>query len=364
MIGSLQLAAPRSPQSPFVYAVCQVGAEAPLKAEVARLHPKWRFAFSRPGLVTWKAPKPVAVDWDLNAVLARCSGLSLGRATSPLEVAQLIAEPLGGSPYALHVFERDRHKPGEEPPGDEYGALADAVLQTLLSSELRPHPRERLLQRGDLVVDIVVAPDEPWLVGLHRHGAQRSLFPGGRPSLVLPEEAPSRAWLKLEEGLSFSGLPLKRGEVALEIGSAPGGASYALLQRGLEVVGVDPGEMEAPVAGHSAFTHLQVKLGDLRREQLPKRVDWLFVDVNLAPAVTLHQLRRIVSTLKSTLKGGLLTLKLNNWKMAADIPEFLKRLEGMGFVDVRATQLAHNRQEICVALRMKPFDRLRAGRSR
>lgn len=181
---------------------------------------------------------------------------------------------------------------------------------------------------------------------------------------MLPEEAPSRAWLKLEEGLLFSGLPLKRREVALEIGSAPGGASHALLQRGLEVVGVDPGEMEAPVAGHSAFTHLQVKLGDLRREQLPKRVDWLFVDVNLAPAVTLHQLRRIVSTLKSTLKGGLLTLKLNNWKMAADIPEFLKRLEGMGFVDVRATQLAHNRQEICVALRMKPFDRLRAGRSR
>ncbi|HEX2879017.1 MAG TPA: SAM-dependent methyltransferase [Polyangiaceae bacterium] len=342
-----------TPQATFVYAVCQLGAEPALKAEVARLHPQWRFAFSRPGLVTWKAPKAVAVDVQLGAVLARCSGLSLGRAATAAETAALIQGALGDAAFALHVFERDRHKPGEEPPGDSYGALADQVWQGLLDTKLRAHPRDRALQAGDLVVDIAVAPDEPWLVGIHQHGPGRSVFPGGRPSLLLPAQAPSRAWLKLEEGLVFSGLPIKPGEVALEIGSAPGGASQALLQRGLQVVGVDPAEMDPTVASHPSFTHVQVKLGDLRREQLPKRVDWLFVDVNLAPAVALHQLRRIVSTLKTTLKGGVITLKLNSWSMAAEIPAFLKRLQAMGFSEVRATQLAHNRQEICVALRRK-----------
>lgn len=340
-------------QSQFVYAVCQVGAEKPLKVEVARLFAKWRFAFSRPGLITWKTPQPVGVELDLPAVLARCWGLSLGRAASPNELKTLIEATLGDEPFVLHVFERDRAKPGEEAPGDEYGPLAEAVARELLSSELHPKILERAVRRGDFVVDVVVAPNEPWLVGLHRHDETRSKFPGGRVPVTLPAEAPSRAWLKLEEGLQLSGLPVKAGDTALEIGSAPGGASYALLQRGLTVIGVDPSEMDLRVVAQPRFTHLQVKLGDLRREQLPKKIDWLFLDVNLAPAVALHQLARIVSTLKSTLKGGLLTLKLNDWKMVEQVPQFQKRLATMGFTVLRAQQLAHNRQEICVAVKMK-----------
>jgi 23S rRNA (cytidine2498-2'-O)-methyltransferase len=352
------LAASRALHSSFVYAVCQVGAEKPLKAEVARLQPKWRFAFSRPGLITWKTPKPVGLDLELSAVLARCWGLSLGRAASASEFGGMVHEVLGGSAFVLHVFERDRAKPGEETPGDEYGPLAEAVRRELLSSELHPQIEKEQIQnrevkRGDLVVDVIVAPNEPWLVGLHCHDETRSSFPGGRIPLALPAEAPSRAWLKLEEGLQLSRLPVKAAHTALEIGSAPGGASYALLQRGLTVIGVDPGEMDARVLAHPRFTHLQVKLGDLRREQLPKKIDWLFLDVNLAPAVALHQLTRIVSTLKSTLKGGLLTLKLNDWKMAEQIPDFVKRLEAMGFTVLRTQQLAHNRQEICIAVKMK-----------
>lgn len=342
----------RAPQAQFVYAVCQLGAEPALKAEVARLHPTWRLAFSRPGLLTWKAPAPVGLELELGAVLARCHGLSLGRATSSAEVAQALGEHGVNGAFQLHVFERDRHKPGDEPGHDPYGTTAQAVTHAVLDG-LAQRLRARPLRTGDLVVDLVVAPDEPWLVGLHRHHAQRSPFPGARPPLILPQGAPSRAWLKLEEGLHFGQLPLEPEQTAVEIGSAPGGASYALLQRSLRVVGVDPADMAPQVLSHPAFTHLQVKLGDLRREQLPKKVDWLFVDVNLAPAVTLHQLRRIVSTLKSTLRGGLITLKLNDWTMVEQVPAFLARLRQMGFSDLRATQLCHNRREICVAARMR-----------
>jgi 23S rRNA (cytidine2498-2'-O)-methyltransferase len=170
----------------------------------------------------------------------------------------------------------------------------------------------------------------------------------------MPAEAPSRAWLKLEEGLAFSRLPLSAGDVAVEIGSAPGGASWALLSRGLQVVGVDPGAMDARVLSSPRFTHLQMTLGELRREQLPYRVDWLLLDVNLAPQVALHQLRRIVSTLRPTLRGALLTLKLNDWSMAEQVPRFLSQVQAMGFDEVRATQLPSNRQEICVAARRRP----------
>jgi 23S rRNA (cytidine2498-2'-O)-methyltransferase len=346
------LAPQRLPHSEFVYAVCQVGAEVALKAEVARSHAEWHSAFSRPGLVTWKLPEPVSLEFAFGAVLARCHGLSLGRAAAAAEVVSLLEACIGDAPFALHVFERDRYKPGDEPASDPYGPAAEAARSALLSN-LQPQLLKRALQTDDLVLDIVVAPDEPWVVGLHRHSATRSPFPGARPSLTLPKEAPSRAWLKLEEGLRFAQLFLEPGDTAVEIGSAPGGASYALLQRGLKLIGVDPAAMAAEVLGHPAFKHVQVKLGDLRREQLPKKVDWLFLDVNLAPAVALHQLSRVVSTLKSTLKGGLFTLKLNDWSMVEQVPAFLSRLQAMGFVDVRARQLCHNRQEICVAVRTK-----------
>jgi 23S rRNA (cytidine2498-2'-O)-methyltransferase len=69
----------------------------------------------------------------------------------------------------------------------------------------------------------------------------------------------------------------------------------------------------------------------------------------LAPPVALHALRRVVSTLRSTLRGALLTLKLNDWGMASDVPRWLDLLAEMGFDSVRATQLCSNRQEICVA---------------
>ncbi|MFO0574504.1 MAG: SAM-dependent methyltransferase [Polyangia bacterium] len=360
-------------RSPFVFAVCQLGAEVAAKAEVARLRPHWRLAFSRPGLLTWKCEPAVAPDEALAAVFVRAYGVSLGRAGDAAELAALLRrtpgllEAAAGSPLRLHVFERDRAKPGDEAPGDSYGPFAAAVRKQLLAALpaglLGPEPTPRL---GDLVLDVVVAAPgaagdaEPWLVGLHTHGPGRSVHPGGRVPLQLPPDAPSRAWLKLEEGLVLSGLPLRPGEVAVEIGSAPGGASWALLQRGLRVIGVDPGEMAESVLRHPRFTHLKQTLGELRREQLPRRVDWLLLDVNLAPQVALHQVRRVVSTLRDTLRGALLTLKLNDWQLAAQVPQLLARVQAMGFVDVQARQLATNRQELCVAALMPAA----AGRAR
>lgn len=344
---------------PFAFAVCQIGAEGAVKADVARAHPGWRFAFSRPGLLTWRCDPEVTLDARVGSLFARVAGASLGRASDAREALARIASvgPLE-APLHLAVFERDRAKPGDEAPGDAYGPLAHEVRQVLVAEAPAADFGARgwaegLPAPGALVCDVVVAPQEPWLIGLHRHHAGEVPHPGGRVPLSLPPEAPSRAWLKLEEGLSWSGLPMKRGDVAVEVGSAPGGASWALLQRGLTVVGVDPGLMDERVRAHPNFLHLHLKLGDVRREQLPERVDWLLMDVNLAPQVALHQIRRLVSTMRGTLRGALFTLKLNDWDMAADVPALLERVRSMGFTSVAATQLPSNRQEICVAARMR-----------
>ena len=58
-----------------------------------------------------------------------------------------------------------------------------------------------------------------------------------------------------------------------------------------------------------------------------------------------------------SVRGLLLTLKLTTWSLAAKLPEWVLRVRGWGYNIVRARQLVHNRQEVCVAALMKPFRR-------
>jgi hypothetical protein len=55
-----------------------------------------------------------------------------------------------------------------------------------------------------------------------------------------------------------------------------------------------------------------------------------------------------VQALRQPPRGLLFTLKMNEWRFAAEIPDLLRRVETMGMVQVRATQLPSNRQEIFV----------------
>ncbi len=348
-------------RSDFVFAVCQAGAEPALKAEVARLHPQWRFAYSRPGFVTWRTSAAVGADVALDAVFARAFGASLGKAADDAAVLACIEQQFAQSrtPLVLHVFARERGESREEQSSADE-ALVHAVQKRLLAAAppgtflIVP----RLPRLGELVFDVIVgAAEEPLWLGCHVHNQSHSPHSGGRIPVVLPPEAPSRAYCKLEEALAFSQLPLRAGEVAVEVGSAPGGASWALLQRGLTVVGVDPGAMDARVLALPNFSHLRLPLGELRREHLPPRVDWLLLDVNLAPQVALHGIKRIVSTLRNSLRGVIFTLKLNDWSMAAEVSALCQRVAGMGLNDVRATQLPSNRREFCVVASGRPVRR-------
>src|SRR5512145_17077 len=66
----------------FLFAVTQPGAERPLKNEIAREHPELRFAFSRPGFVTFRLPDvPPRNEFVLRSVFARTWGYSFGKVT-------------------------------------------------------------------------------------------------------------------------------------------------------------------------------------------------------------------------------------------------------------------------------------------
>jgi 23S rRNA (cytidine2498-2'-O)-methyltransferase len=341
--------------SEFLFAVCQVGSEALLKKEVSREHPALKLAFSRPGFITWKGTAlGIGPSFELRSVFARAHGMSSSKlapneATKITDLARALQQDTGRT-VRLDVFERDRFAPGAEPADHVPGHAAAAARSSIL--EAMPEgwsfrPPEDKIAAGDPVIDVVLVEDDTWWLGAHLFSADHSPFVGGRPEIVLPEGAPSRAFLKIEEALAWSGLPVRNKDVALEIGSAPGGAAFALLERGLEVVGIDPAEMDARVRAARGFRHLRARSDAVSEAALPRTVHWILLDMNSEPDKALAELERIVKLRGEDLLGVILTLKLNQRAIADAIPDHLERVRAMGF-EVRARQLFHNRREYTV----------------
>jgi 23S rRNA (cytidine2498-2'-O)-methyltransferase len=108
-----------------------------------------------------------------------------------------------------------------------------------------------------------------------------SLFPGGAPRFVEDREGPpSRAYLKLWEGLTRLGLHPGPGESCLDLGASPGGWSWALAQLGAKVTAVDKAPLEERVMAMPNVTWRQESAFALP----PEPVDWLFSDVICYPA--------------------------------------------------------------------------------
>jgi len=348
--------------SQFLFTICQHGAEDALKAEFATTWPDWRLSFSRPGFVTWKLPADVklAPDFDIRSVFARTHGFSLGKLSGDLanELAQRVWPLAGATPIDgpavkhIHVWQRDTAVPGDR--GFEPGrtALADEVATLIRDAQPEPSgdrrlPINRTARSGEAVLDCVLVEPNEWWIGWHRATTLPTRWPGGVPSIKTDAEVISRAYVKLAEALRWSQLPMAKGDLCAEIGSAPGGAAQLLLERGMYVLGVDPAEMDEQILAHPNFAQIRARAAEVKHSEFA-RVRWLLADANVAPAHTLDSVEAIVTDDEIHVRGLLLTLKLPDWDLASQIPAYLDRVRSWGYKYVRARQLAFNRQEICV----------------
>ncbi len=343
----------------FLYITCQIGAEPALKREIAARYPDFRFAYSRPGFLTFKLPadRALKADFRLESIFARAYGFVLGKVTAESieERAKAVYQLTGEQPFTLmHVWPRDQYTPGHHgytPGMNEHSAAArEAILAAWPESDprrgwLTQPPREK---PGQLVLDVILVGPNEWWVGYHFTAGYVSRLPGGLQSLLLPPHAVSRAYLKMQEALAWAQFPFEADQQAVEIGCAPGGASQALMEAGLLVTGIDPAEVDPVVANDPRFHHVRKRGADVQRREF-RKTRWLTADMNVAPQYTLDTVEAIVTHPEVEIRGLLLTLKLLDWDLALMLPEYLERIRGWGYRDVRARQLQFNRQEICVA---------------
>lgn len=338
-----------SPQ--FLYIIAQQESKSHLCEELRREHSSLRLAYSRPGLYTFKQmAQGFPADFVLRSIFARHHGFSLGVARSADEVLKLL-EPCR-SQTALHVFARDA--------GEGCPCASEAAIAVRRQELLRLLP-ERFVdtvkpRAGDLVIDVVLPPDgdpDPWFVGYHRHGPNRSPYPGSVTRKEPPSDAPSRAWSKLEEVIEWGSIPMAAGQTALEIGCAPGGAILAMLDRGLRVIGVDPGAVDPRLISHAQqigveFRHIARPCGALTRADLDRAIDWLLCDANLAPQVAIRYLAHFCRALRPRLKGLIFTMKLNDRRVVEALPRLVARVGELGLGPARAVQLPSHRREVVV----------------
>lgn len=341
--------------TPFRFTTCRAGSEPVLKRDIAthfagELTP----AFMKPQFITWKVRSPGFSPPRTLSTFARVSGTSIGLCKTIAEVVEQ-ARSIAKQPLRLHVFPRITNEDGVETAvWQRIDTIAAEITHALQQAGVQLETRLPYVV-GDSILDVIVGETdaEPLFLGLHEHQASSHTQPGGLPRITLPEDVPSRAWLKFEQALAWRGwdqLDL-RGQTALDIGCAPGGATYALLQRGMNVLGIDTGEMDPRVlplakAQDVRFDHWRTAAGRINLTALPQEVALLLCDINLAPPEVLPQIARIQDAIQA--RRLILTIKLNTPALEDRAHEFIDAIRDWAPAPVFATQLAANRREICV----------------
>jgi 23S rRNA (cytidine2498-2'-O)-methyltransferase len=178
----------------------------------------------------------------------------------------------------------------------------------------------------------------------------------GIQRLKMPHDAPSRSYLKLAEAFEvfLSKEEQKKwltpGLHAVDLGAAPGGWTWQLVQRGLKVIAVDNGPLKGVAADHPLIKHLRQD-GFCYRPKQP--VDWLVCDMVEQPGkvaalmadwIASGATTRAIFNLKLPMKkrAEALTNALDSIRAVLDAKGIRYRLE--------AKQLYHDREEVTVFL--------------
>lgn len=301
----------------FYYFLCNPGSEAFLKEEIRLIYPELRFAYSTEGFLTFKEIRPLGKT--LRPVFCRHFGSFIMRGT--LEEVQNRAHELNGRGADL-IYSKD---------GEIF--------------------KNNKIKFGDIALEIIKVTangKDQYYLGEFKSSLLTAPWPGGFSPNILPEEAPSRAYLKVLDGIDYVGAELKAGNHALEIGSSPGGATYALLEKGLSVEGIDPALMSDVCLNHPKFIHHHTSIQDFKVYELKNHVQWLFVDMNLPPEGTLREIEKVVEKVRPTLKGAFITLKMTKFELVSRVPMYLTFVSKMGLKVVMATQLPSHKQEFLI----------------
>ncbi|HEX4779185.1 MAG TPA: 23S rRNA (cytidine(2498)-2'-O)-methyltransferase RlmM [Usitatibacter sp.] len=233
----------------------------------------------------------------------------------------------------------------------------DGKALASLTRPLRPHLEKALRKAG---IDFADAAAEERLhvffvgglachVGVSEVSAS-SPWPMGIPRLRMPSGAPSRSTLKLAEALQEFLDPkslerrLAPETTAVDLGASPGGWTWQLVRRGVSVIAVDNGEIDAALLDSGLVKHRRTD-GLTYRPSDP--VDWMVCDIVESPSRVARLAARWIA--EGWCRESIFNLKLpmkKRWEEVLRCRGIIdEALGGSGYY-LRMKQLYHDREEI------------------
>lgn len=225
-------------------------------------------------------------------------------------------------------------------------------LDKPLQQALKQH-FSRSTNKAEYIAQVFFLGGQQFFVGV-TPTANASPWPAGYPRLRQPGSAPSRSTLKLEEAWLQLLTPKQReyalqsGMRAVDLGAAPGGWTWQLVQKNMWVTAIDNGPMDAGLLDSGLVTH---RREDAFRYQPAKPVDWMVCDVVDKPS-------RVAQRMAQWLTAGwcrftVFNLKLPMKKRWQTVDQLLGQLHTALAINeqpyvLRARQLYHDREEITV----------------
>jgi 23S rRNA (cytidine2498-2'-O)-methyltransferase len=279
-------------------------------------------------------------------VMAVAEADSLGELAERL--GRALAPKLEDAPaYALHVWVPDTDR--ENPLTQAARALED-LLEARLTSEARTAVRMRTRDIGVgsvPLVQVCLSSKTQGFGGVMASSRAISLAPGGRLRVHMGSDKPSRAARKIGEALAWLEVAPEPGEVCVDLGAAPGGWTWFLLERRARVIAVDPARLRPDLLRRKGLTYMGMSAFEFMPEE---PVDWLFCDMAWRPLEVAQMLARWSRQRAASLLVA--NFKLPMTKKAEIVADIRKILENGGWRAVRTRQLYHDRDEITVTARL------------
>lgn len=204
---------------------------------------------------------------------------------------------------------------------------------------------EPVVRAADWVISIYLSRDRLYW-GLSHPAANLSDWSGGIIRFQTEAAQISRAKFKLLEAETRFQLDFGKFHRALDLGAAPGGWTSLLLERGLQVVAVDPAALHPSLQTEPQLTHFAQNADTVI---FPERnFDLLVCDMNWS----FRQMAKLVARLLPTLERNgiaIITVKLLHKKPFQTVKETLEIL-GTSVQLIAAKQLFHNRDELTLYL--------------
>lgn len=110
-----------------------------------------------------------------------------------------------------------------------------------------------------------------------------SAFPNGEIQFAENKDAPSRAYLKLWEFFTRTGLHPQKGDKCIDLGSSPGGWTWVLSELGAEVISVDKAPLDPKLQNKKNIRSLKKDAFTLKPSDVGP-IDWLFSDIICYPS--------------------------------------------------------------------------------